>query len=315
MTIASAIYIGLAVLVLALAGWTTFARDDYAAIVGFVTYGLLLSLVWVSLSSHDIALTEAGIGGGVTGVLLLGAGARLRGARESTGVKLPGIAQRVSAAALCALISVGLALAVLILPDPAPTLAPSAAASLAAIEMGNPVSAVLLAYRALDTLLESAVLPLTLIGVWSLASDRFWGGRPGLQYRADREGVLVFLAQLLPPFGVLMGIHMVWIGTDHPGGKFQGGTILAAMWILTRMAGITDTPSISRRWLRIVLITGPAAFLAIGLAGFAVPGTFLAYPAGFAKPIILVIEAAMTPSIAAALALLLAGPPERKPNG
>ena len=73
MTIASAIYIGLAVLVLALAGWTIFARDDYAAIVGFVTYGLLLSLVWVSLSSHDIALTEAAIGGGVTGALLLGA--------------------------------------------------------------------------------------------------------------------------------------------------------------------------------------------------------------------------------------------------
>ena len=84
---------------------------------------------------------------------------------------------------------------------------------------------------------------------------------------------------------------------------------------LARMAGFTDTPPISRRWLRIVLIAGPAVFLAIGLAGFAVPGTFLAYPAGFAKPIILIIEAAMTPSIAAALALLLAGPPERKPNG
>ena len=153
MTIESALYIALAVLVLAVAAWTILARDDYAAIVGFVTYGLLLSLVWVSLSSLDIALTEAAIGGGVTGVLLLGAGARLRSAQESTGVERPGIAQRVSAAALCALISVGLALTVFILPEPAPTLAPSAAANLAATGMGNPVSAVLLAYRALDTLL------------------------------------------------------------------------------------------------------------------------------------------------------------------
>jgi multisubunit Na+/H+ antiporter MnhB subunit len=314
MTIAAPLYIALVVLVLALAGWTIFARDDYAAIVGFVTYGLLLSLVWVSLSSLDIALTEAAIGGGVTGVLLLGAGARLRSARQPAGAERPGVAQRVSVAALCTLVSVGLALIVFTLPEPAPTLAPSAAANLAATEMGNPVSAVLLAYRALDTLLESAILPLALIGVWSLASDRLWGGRPGLKYRADREGVLVFLAQLLPPFGVLMGTYMVWIGANHPGGKFQGGTILAAMWILTRMAGITDTPPISRRWLRIVLIAGPAVFLAIGLAGFAVPGTFLAYPAGFGKPIILIIEAAMTPSIAVALALLLAGPPERKPN-
>jgi len=51
------------------------------------------------------------------------------------------------------------------------------------------------------------------------------------------------------------------------------------------------------------------------LAGFVVPGTFLAYPAGLAKPLILIIEAALTPSIAASLGLLLAGPPERMPEG
>jgi multisubunit Na+/H+ antiporter MnhB subunit len=219
------------------------------------------------------------------------------------------------AAVLCTSITAGLAVVVLILPEPAPTLAPSAEAHLAATGVGNPVAAVLLAYRALDTLLESAVLPLALIGVWSLASDRFWGGRPGIRDRADREGVLVFLAQLLVPFGVLMGIHLVWVGTDGPGGKFQGGTLLAAMWILTMMAGINDTPPIGRRWLRIILVAGPLVFLAIGLIGFVVPGAFLAYPPGGAKPLILIIEAALTPSIAAALGLLPAGPPERAPKG
>jgi hypothetical protein len=39
---------------------------------------------------------------------------------------------------------------------------------------------------------------------------------------------------------------------------------------------------------------------------------FLAYPPGFAKPLILVIETAMTLSVAAALACLIAGPPERR---
>jgi hypothetical protein len=38
---------------------------------------------------------------------------------------------------------------------------------------------------------------------------------------------------------------------------------------------------------------------------------FLAYPPAFAKPLIVLIEAAMTLSVAAALALLIAGPPER----
>ena len=314
MTLASALEIFLVMLVLASAIWTITARGTFAAVVGFVTYGLLLTLVWMSLSSVDIALTEAAIGSGVTGILLLGATARLEVTEKSTAAR-SGPTLQVVAAIVCASVTVGLAAVVLALPVPAPSLAAVAVANMPAVDLGNPVAAVLLAYRALDTLLESAVLPLALIGVWSLASDQVWGGRPGFQQQLDREGLLVFLARLLTPFGLLTGIYIVWVGADAPGGKFQGGTILAAMWILTMMAGITDCPPISRLWLRIVLITGPIVFLAIGLAGFVVPGTFLAYPAGLAKPLILIIEAALTPSIAASLGLLLAGPPERMPEG
>ena len=49
--------------------------------MGFVAYGLLLSIAWVALSAIDVALTEAAIGGGLTGVLLIGAAARLRATR------------------------------------------------------------------------------------------------------------------------------------------------------------------------------------------------------------------------------------------
>jgi multisubunit Na+/H+ antiporter MnhB subunit len=314
MTLALALEIFLAMLILASAIWTITARGTFAAVVGFVTYGLLLTLVWMSLSSVDIALTEAAIGSGVTGILLLSSSARLEVTEKATAARSGTIVQ-VVAAIVCALVAICLAGVVLALPVPAPTLAAAAVANMPAVGLGNPVAAVLLAYRALDTLLESAVLPLALIGVWSLASDQVWGGRPGFQQQPDREGSLVFLARLLTPFGLLTGIYIVWVGADAPGGKFQGGTILAAMWILTMMAGITDCPPISRLWLRIVLITGPIVFLAIGLTGFVVPGAFLAYPAGLAKPLILIIEAALTPSIAASLGLLLAGPPERMPEG
>ena len=51
------------------------------AVVGYIVYGLLLALVWVRLFALDVALTEAAIGGGVTGVLLISAAVRLR--RES----------------------------------------------------------------------------------------------------------------------------------------------------------------------------------------------------------------------------------------
>jgi uncharacterized MnhB-related membrane protein len=74
--------IGLALLILAVAGFTIGVKEDFAAVVGFVVYGLLLSLAWMSLFSPDVALTEAAVGGGVTGALLLGACARLRTGRN-----------------------------------------------------------------------------------------------------------------------------------------------------------------------------------------------------------------------------------------
>ena len=108
-----------------------------------------------------------------------------------------------------------------------------------------------MAFRAMDTMLEKVVLLLALVGVWSLAPDRLWGGHPGPRHQADPRGVLAFLARLLPPVGIVVGIYVFWVGADHPGGAFQGGTILAAMWLLVMMAGLTDAPPVSRRRLRL----------------------------------------------------------------
>ena len=91
----------------------------------------------------------------------------------------PGAALRVVAGTLCGAVAAALAATMFLLPDPAPTLAPEAAANLASTGLGNPITGVLMAYRALDTLLEKVVLVLALIGVWSLAPDPFWGGIPG----------------------------------------------------------------------------------------------------------------------------------------
>jgi multisubunit Na+/H+ antiporter MnhB subunit len=313
MTIAWAFDAVLAATVLAVACWTMAIRDTFAAVVGFVAYGLLLALVWVRLAAPDVALTEAAIGGGVTGVLLLGAAARLRGAQAAATAETPGRVLRLVAGVGCAVISAALAAAVLLLPDPAPSLAPAAVAGLPPLGVENPVTGVLMAYRALDTLVEKVVLVLALVGVWSLAPDSLWGGAPGPQQPARRDDALVFLARLLVPFGIVIGVYLLWVGKDEPGGAFQGGAILAAMWLLATMAGLAKAPPIGRRWLRLVLVTGPLVFFAIGLAGVALAGAFLAYPEAYATPLIIVIEVVLTLSIAATLALLVAGPPERAP--
>jgi multisubunit Na+/H+ antiporter MnhB subunit len=311
MTFALALEIVFAAVVLSVAIWTIAARETFAAVAGFVAYGLLLAVVWVRLGAPDVALTEAAIGGGLTGALLLGAAARLRPGEQALVVESPGRSLRLLAALLSAMVAAALVVSVLFLPDPAVSLAPAAAENAAATGLGNPVTNVLMAFRAMDTMLEKVVLLLALIGVWSLAPDRFWGGRPGPRHQADPNGVLAFLARLLPPFGIVVGIYMLWNGADHPGGAFQGGTILAAMWLLVMMAGLSDAPPVSRRWLRLALIAGPAVFLAVGLGGLALGDAFLAYPVAFAKPLIIAIEFAMIVSIAATLGLLVAGPPER----
>jgi multisubunit Na+/H+ antiporter MnhB subunit len=152
------------------------------------------------------------------------------------------------------------------------------------------------------------------VGVWSLASDRYWGGAPGVPRAVTWGGTLTFFAQLLPPLGILIGIRIFWIGADEPGGAFQGGAILAAMWMIIMMARLADAPAIGERWMRIALAAGPIVFLGVGILGLVAAWGFLAYPAGFAKPLIIFVEIFMTLSIAATLPMLVAGPPIRAPR-
>ena len=114
MSVLQALDIGLAALVLAVAVWTIFAREAFAAVVGYVAYGLLLSIVWVRLFAVDVALTEAAIGSGVTGVLLIGAAARLREAEKAAADEQPSEPQRFWASFLCVLVTLALAGVVLL---------------------------------------------------------------------------------------------------------------------------------------------------------------------------------------------------------
>jgi multisubunit Na+/H+ antiporter MnhB subunit len=308
MTITLVFDISLSALLVAAAIWIIAARHVFTAVVIFVIYGLLLAIVWVQLSAVDLALTETAIGSGLTGAIFIGAAARLRTSETPTG-EGPCKSLRLGAALLSATVAAALATAVLSLPDPAPTLAPAAAANAVATGLGNPVTNVLVAFRAMDTLLEKVVLLLALVGVWSLAPDRLWGEHRVPTRPADPGGTLVFAARLLPSVGVGVALFILWVGADHPGGAFQAGAILAAMWLLVLIAGLSEVPPLSRRRLRLILIAGPLVFLVVGLGGLLIGSAFLAYPITFAKLLILAIESAMTLTVAATLGLL-AGAPE-----
>jgi multisubunit Na+/H+ antiporter MnhB subunit len=296
----------LAFAVLGLALWLTLTRGDRAAVIGFTGYGLLVAVAWVRLGSVDVALTEAALGGGLMGVLLLTAVARLGSDIDQPRPSLPG---DLLIGLLCLGVAAGLAAVVLGLPSPAPSLVAAVEDHQAAIELGNPVAAVLIAFRAVDTLLESVVLALAVIVLWSFGADRAWEARPRALDFGEPSPALVLLARLLPPVGLIVGVHLFWTGADHPGGPFQGGAVLAAMALLVWLARLGRPPPVTDGFTRLGIVVGPLMFLLIGLAGVVLAGAFLGYPDAFTKPLILLIEAAKTLSVAVALALLVAGPP------
>jgi uncharacterized MnhB-related membrane protein len=150
--------LGMGLLVLAL--WLISARQDRSAVIGFTAYGLLVAIAWVRLGAMDAALNEAALGSGLMGLLLLTAAARLGEAQQEP---YPSWPARVLVGLLCLAVTLALSVMVLTLPSPAPNLVTAVAGHQASTELGNPVAAVLVAFRAVDTLLESVVLALALL--------------------------------------------------------------------------------------------------------------------------------------------------------
>lgn len=56
-----------------------YSRNLFRAVVVFIAFGMLMAVAWVRLQAPDIALAEAAIGAGLTGVLLLDAVSHLGG--------------------------------------------------------------------------------------------------------------------------------------------------------------------------------------------------------------------------------------------
>ena len=299
-----ALDIALCALILGVALAAVAGRGVFRVMIFFITYGLFLAIGWARLGAYDVALAEAAIGAGLTGVLLLTAHGRLR---RLQAIGPQNVRLNIPAVLAGAGVTLALGWAWFALPDPTtPELAPL----LPQTGMGNPVTAVLLNFRAWDTLLESIVLLAALLGVWMLARDEDWVAPLGLRHHAHPGGVLVSFGRLLPPIGLIFGVYLVWAGADATGGAFQGGTVLAAVGLVAMMAGVMPAPRVSQPGLRAALVVGPGMFLLAGLLAAALGFGFLGLPPAVAKPATLVIEAALTVSIAVTLAVLVIGPPD-----
>ncbi len=164
--------------------------------------------------------------------------------------------------------------------------------------VSNPVTAVLLNFRAYDTLLEIAVLVMALVATWAL-------GQPSGRCMRSAGPVLIKAMRWLAPSMVLIASYLLWRGASAPGGAFQAGAILATVGVLYLVTGQLKLSS--GIWLRATIVLGVLVFLGMGLIFALLTGGFLDYPTGQAKTLILVIETASTVSIGLILAMLFLG--------
>lgn len=296
-------------LILVIVAWSVLlVRDLFQAIVLFIVFGLLLALVWCRLDAIDVALAEAALGAGLTGALLVNALASGRPVRSSSagGVESH-LSSRMRPAFVAFSLTVSAALAAVVVPL---ALAPDAqrpvidkASEFTGVT--NATTAVLLGYRAYDTLLEVAVL---LTAVLAASSSM-----PSISEDRDSSGgpVLVAFVRFVIPVAGVLGAYLLWIGTKAAGGAFQAAAVLAAGGILLLVSG-SRPPSFSSPGPRILLVAGLAVFLLAAVSGWSGGGRFLEYPSGWAVWIFLLIESALTVSITLILIALFAATSEKR---
>jgi multisubunit Na+/H+ antiporter MnhB subunit len=307
--------ITLATLLLSMAWGALHAPVISAGIGLFVAFGMVVALTWARLGAPDLALAEAAIGAGLTGVLLLHA-ARAIPLQTTTAALRP--MQMIPSILLILLVLTLMTVISISGPDSVfqqiPPLPDLVEERMPDSGVEHPVTAVLLNFRAWDTLLELFVLLLALFGVRQLFPGQREASRSGSQLTASDSPVkmqpwppLIAWTGVLAPLLVLTGGYLLWSGSSAPGGAFQAGAILAAAAAVLHLT--QHLPAL--RWslwpVRALICGGALLFLAVAISTAWLGAGWLHYPQPANKLLIVIIEVFATLSIAVTLVLLVAG--------
>ena len=281
------------------------------SVILFMVFGLLMAVVWARLGAPDLALAEAAIGAGITGALLLSACRSVVSGKEEGVEPSPSNDQGGSGMSdwllipLCGAAGMGLAILMSRLAEGGgPT--PEAAISAAETHLlENPVTAVLLDFRAHDTLMEMLVLLLAFIGARILLQQRPLP--PAHPPPVSPPPMLMPLVTIATPFLLVTSLYVFWAGSHSPGGAFQAGALLGALGVMYHLAGRLVPVEVTDRLNRWLLVIGLTGFTLSACLGLVWAGAPLTLPDRGAYALVLAIEFALMLSIAATLVLLFAG--------
>nr|WP_210147193.1 Na(+)/H(+) antiporter subunit B [Shewanella sp. WXL01] len=261
-------------------------RDLLAVVMLTGIYGLLSASFFVVLDAVDVAFTEASVGAGISGLLMLTA-ITMTGRKEQSGRHKPFLALFVVLVTGGMLIYGTLDMPYFGAVD-APVhmhVAPRYIHdSMQEVGVPNIVTAVLGSYRAFDTLGEVAVIFTAGIGVLSLLalpkrSKQAKSDEATVEQMHERHMVLRIVSKALIPFILLFALYVQFHGDFGPGGGFQAGVIFAAAIILYTMLFGLDTAKrvFNQGLIRLLAAIGLLLYACVGVVSMLNGANFLDY--------------------------------------
>lgn len=251
----SAVIFFLLTFLIACAAAVAVTESLLSAVLIQLGYSTITAVLWLILESPDLAITEAAVGAGVTGILFFVTLRKI----EIIGGKMPKKAPKkestqldriytVLSIIICGTLIYVLLLTVSYLPsfgngdNPAMNEVYQRYVENGLAETGavNIVAGMILDYRAFDTLGESNVLFIAVCSVIILLradKNKKTGlyNIPQLENRhRDKfdDDVMRGTAYVIVPIGILYGIYVILNGHLSAGGGFSGGAIIGAALIL-----------------------------------------------------------------------------------
>ena len=268
-------------------------RNLMGAAVVFGAYSFMMCLIWAGMGAVDVAFTEAAVGAGVSTVFIV---STIYNTSATMRSRPGGMAFKLFIGVVVTLAGVFLLSALPDFPDWGDPNSPVNATvvpyyienSIDDTHVPNLVTSVLADYRGFDTLLETTVVFIACIAIYSIlrietAKSKTDETEEGItsppSYDPSDSLIVRQASRFMIPFMQLFALYVIAHGHYSPGGGFQGGVILGASLILLAIS--FDLKFLLGHWseksLMLLVASGVFLYAAVGLACVFMGGNYLEY--------------------------------------